>query len=168
MRWLLRWQHVAPGTQLNGERGLLEAIGSCRALRFPPAPGSGRFCPGASAITTPAALDRLCLTGAVGWGVLSPHPATWTMPVNDPAFARRRPDRRRRPGQPRSPRRADFGGSDHAFPARRMRLDAVASTKSDSELGARGLSAPAARSACNSCASAAHRSSPTSCAAPAS
>ena len=24
----------------------------------------------------PAALDQLCLTGAIGWGRLSPHPAT--------------------------------------------------------------------------------------------
>ena len=31
MRWLLRWQHVAPGTQLTGERGLLEVLA--------PAPG---------------------------------------------------------------------------------------------------------------------------------
>jgi ATP-dependent Lhr-like helicase len=26
MRWLLRWQHVAPGTQVLGERGVLEVV----------------------------------------------------------------------------------------------------------------------------------------------
>src|SRR5256885_1275798 len=26
MRWLLRWQHVAPGTQTRGDRGLLEVL----------------------------------------------------------------------------------------------------------------------------------------------
>src|SRR5260370_2549137 len=26
MRWLLRWQHAAPGTQLTGERGTLEIL----------------------------------------------------------------------------------------------------------------------------------------------
>ena len=26
MRWLMRWQHVAPGTQVTGERGTLEVL----------------------------------------------------------------------------------------------------------------------------------------------
>src|SRR5207244_13142537 len=26
MRWLLRWQHLAPGTQLRGEKGTLEVL----------------------------------------------------------------------------------------------------------------------------------------------
>src|SRR5437016_14118068 len=26
MRWLLRWQHIAPGTQVVGERGTLEVL----------------------------------------------------------------------------------------------------------------------------------------------
>ncbi len=34
----------------------------------------------------PAALDQLCLTGAVGWGRLSPHPAT----LEDSGEGRRR------------------------------------------------------------------------------
>ena len=32
MRWLLRWQHVAPGTQLLGERGSLEALADAICL----------------------------------------------------------------------------------------------------------------------------------------
>ena len=38
-------------------------------------PGSGRFCRAASLDYDPEVLDRLCLTGALGWGRLSLHPA---------------------------------------------------------------------------------------------
>ena len=77
MRWLLDWQHVAPGTQTSGERGTLEVL---RQLQGFEAPASAweRADPRAprSASYDPAVLDQLCLTGAVGWGRLSPHPAT--------------------------------------------------------------------------------------------
>ena len=53
MRWLLRWQHVAPGSQLAGERGLLEIFASCRVSRPRPTPGSSRFCAAASPATRP-------------------------------------------------------------------------------------------------------------------
>src|SRR5882757_9856445 len=35
MRWLLRWQHVAPGTQLLGERGTLEALQQLQGFEAP-------------------------------------------------------------------------------------------------------------------------------------
>ena len=35
MRWLLRWQHVAPQTQLAGERGLLEALRQLQGFEVP-------------------------------------------------------------------------------------------------------------------------------------
>ena len=35
MHWLLRWQHVAPGTQLLGERGTLEALQQLQGFEAP-------------------------------------------------------------------------------------------------------------------------------------
>ncbi len=49
-------------------------------------PGSGTFWAGALPNYDPKWLDQLCLTGAVGWGRLSPHPAT----LDDTAAGKRR------------------------------------------------------------------------------
>ncbi len=45
VRFLLRWQHAAPGARLHGARGVAEVSGSCRGSTPRPAPGSGRSCP---------------------------------------------------------------------------------------------------------------------------
>jgi ATP-dependent helicase Lhr and Lhr-like helicase len=76
MNWLLRWQHIAPGTQVRGEHGTLEVIRQLQGFEIP-ASAWERFVLGRR-ITAydPAHLDQLCLAGAVGWGRLSPHPAT--------------------------------------------------------------------------------------------
>jgi ATP-dependent Lhr-like helicase len=76
MNWLLRWQHIAPGTQVRGEHGTLEVIRQLQGFEIP-ASAWERFIL-ARRITDydPANLDQLCLAGAVGWGRLSPHPAT--------------------------------------------------------------------------------------------
>ncbi len=76
MNWLLRWQHIAPGTQMRGEHGTLEVIRQLQGFEIP-ASAWERFIL-ARRITDydPANLDQLCLAGAVGWGRLSPHPAT--------------------------------------------------------------------------------------------
>jgi ATP-dependent Lhr-like helicase len=76
MNWLLRWQHMAPGTQVRGEHGTLEVIRQLQGFEIP-ASAWERFIL-ARRITDydPAHVDQLCLSGAVGWGRLSPHPAT--------------------------------------------------------------------------------------------
>ena len=76
MNWLLRWQHLAPGTQMRGEHGTLEVLRQLQGFEIP-ASAWERFVLGRR-ITSydPAHLDQLCLAGAVGWGRLSPHPAT--------------------------------------------------------------------------------------------
>ncbi len=76
MNWLLRWQHVAPSTQLLGERGMLEAIRQLQGFEAPANSWERQVLKRRVADFDPATLDRLCLTGAVGWGRLSPHPAT--------------------------------------------------------------------------------------------
>src|SRR5207302_1263173 len=35
MRWLLRWQHLEPGSQLVGERGLLEVLRQMQGFEIP-------------------------------------------------------------------------------------------------------------------------------------
>ena len=86
MRWLLRWQHVAAGAQVQGERATLEVLRQLQGFEIP-ANAWERQVLGRRIINyDPQWLDQLCLTGAVGWGRLSPHPAT----LDDTAAGKRR------------------------------------------------------------------------------
>jgi len=76
MRWLMRWQHVAPGTQVVGERGTLEVLRQMQGFEIPANAWERQVLARRIVDYDPAWLDQLCLTGAVGWGRLSPHPAT--------------------------------------------------------------------------------------------
>jgi ATP-dependent helicase Lhr and Lhr-like helicase len=76
MNWLLHWQHVAPSTQLLGERGTLEAIRQLQGFEAPANSWERQILKRRIADYDPAILDQLCLTGVAGWGRLSPHPAT--------------------------------------------------------------------------------------------
>jgi ATP-dependent Lhr-like helicase len=76
MRWLLRWQHVAPGSQVVGQRGTLEVLQQMQGFEIPANAWERQALARRIADYDPAWLDQLCLTGAVGWGRLSPHPAT--------------------------------------------------------------------------------------------
>jgi ATP-dependent helicase Lhr and Lhr-like helicase len=76
MNWLLRWQHVAPGTQVRGEHGTLEVIRQLQGFEIPASAWERFILARRISDYDPAHLDQLCLTGTVGWGRLSPHPAT--------------------------------------------------------------------------------------------
>ena len=76
MRWLLQWQHVAPGTQVSGERGTLEVLRQLQGFEIPANAWERQVLARRIVDYDPKWLDQLCLTGAVGWGRLSPHPAT--------------------------------------------------------------------------------------------
>jgi len=76
MSWLLRWQHIAPGTQVRGEHGTLEVIRQLQGFEIPASAWERFILVRRISDYDPANLDQLCLTGAVGWGRLSPHPAT--------------------------------------------------------------------------------------------
>ena len=86
MRWLLRWQHLAPNAQAGGERGLLEVIRQLQGFEIPANAWEKQVLKPRMNSYDPAVLDQLCLTGAVGWGRLSPHPAT----LEDSGNGRRR------------------------------------------------------------------------------
>jgi ATP-dependent Lhr-like helicase len=76
MRWLLAWQHVAPGSQVAGERGTLEVIGQLQGFETPANAWERQLLARRVVNYDPEDLDRLCLTGSIGWGRISPHPAT--------------------------------------------------------------------------------------------
>jgi len=86
MRWLLRWQHLAPGTHVQGERATLEILRQLQGFEIPANAWERHVLAGRIADYDPKWLDQLCLTGAVGWGRLSPHPAT----LEDSAAGKRR------------------------------------------------------------------------------
>ena len=75
MRWLLRWQHVAPSSQLAGEEGLLEAVRGLAGFEAPAIEWERTLLPQRVANYDPRWLDSLCMMGVVGWGRISPHPA---------------------------------------------------------------------------------------------
>jgi ATP-dependent Lhr-like helicase len=82
MNWLFRWQHVAPSSQLLGERGLLEGLRQLQGFEAPANSWERQILARRVANYDPRDLDQLCLTGAVGWGRLSPHPATLELPTD--------------------------------------------------------------------------------------
>jgi ATP-dependent Lhr-like helicase len=86
MRWLLGWQHVAPQTQLAGEEGVLHALLQLEGFEAPAVEWERTLLPARVAGYDPRWLDQLCLSGAVGWGRISPHPA-WS--AGDGAAPRR-------------------------------------------------------------------------------
>ncbi len=75
MRWLLRWQHVAPGAQARGEHGTLQVLRQLQGFEVPASGWERHVLARRVNNYDPKLLDQLCLTGAVGWGRLSPHPA---------------------------------------------------------------------------------------------
>jgi ATP-dependent helicase Lhr and Lhr-like helicase len=75
LEWLLRWQHVAAGAQMAGESGLLQALRQMEGFEAPAVEWERRLLPQRVAQYDPRWLDALCLSGQVGWGRLSPHPA---------------------------------------------------------------------------------------------
>ena len=75
MRWLLGWQHLAPQTQLTGEEGVLAALTQLEGFEAPAIEWERTLLPARVHDYDPRCLDALCLSGAVGWGRVSPHPA---------------------------------------------------------------------------------------------
>ncbi|MDP9159822.1 MAG: DEAD/DEAH box helicase [Acidobacteriota bacterium] len=86
MRWLLRWQHVAPGSQVQGERATLDVLRQLQGFEIPANAWERHILCARISDYESKWLDQLCLTGVLGWGRLSPHPAT----LEDSAAGRRR------------------------------------------------------------------------------
>jgi ATP-dependent Lhr-like helicase len=71
MRFLLRWQHVAPGTRQEGRRGVLSVIGQLQGFEL--AAGAWEAAILAQRVEGYRRewLDDLCMSGDVSWGRLS-------------------------------------------------------------------------------------------------
>ena len=68
MRFLLRWQHVAPDTQMEGRRGLLAVIEQLQGFEVAAGSWEEAVLPARVAGYRPEWLDDLCLSGEVAWG----------------------------------------------------------------------------------------------------
>jgi ATP-dependent Lhr-like helicase len=75
MHFLLDWQHLGAQRQLTGEQGLLEAIRGLEGFEAPAVEWERAIFPQRVGNYDPRWLDALTLTGTVGWGRISPHPA---------------------------------------------------------------------------------------------
>ena len=74
MRFLMQWQHLAPGSRQHGESGLYEVIRQLAGFEAAASAWEMQLLRLRLAKYEPELLDRLCLSGAVSWGRLSPHP----------------------------------------------------------------------------------------------
>ena len=72
MRFLFRWQHCAPGSQLHGEAGLREILAQLAGYEAPASAWESSLLKGRLANYKPEWLDNLCLRGEVAWGRLTP------------------------------------------------------------------------------------------------
>lgn len=70
-----RWQHLAPGAQLHGVDGTLAIIKQLQGFEFPAEAWEREVLPKRVARYRPEYLDKLCASGEIMWGRLSPHPA---------------------------------------------------------------------------------------------
>ncbi|MGH7644189.1 MAG: DEAD/DEAH box helicase, partial [Gemmatimonadales bacterium] len=97
IRFLLRWQHVHPGTRLHGRPGLLQVLGQLQGLELPAPAWERDVLPARIAQYNPADLEALCLSGEVAWARLRLQLST-PVPDEEPARnSRRRAGRRQTP-----------------------------------------------------------------------
>lgn len=71
VEWLLKWQHLAPGTSLRGEQGLLEVLKQLQGFEMPANAWEKQILSKRVIDYDQTMLDQLCLTGVIGWGRIS-------------------------------------------------------------------------------------------------
>ncbi|ABS24621.1 DEAD/DEAH box helicase [Anaeromyxobacter sp. Fw109-5] len=74
LRFLARWQHVAPGTRLHGAHGLAEVLGQLQGFHAAAGAWERDLLPARVGGYEPALLDAACLSGEVAWGRLHVAP----------------------------------------------------------------------------------------------
>ncbi len=85
IRFLLRWQHVQPGSQLHGRDGVHQIIRQLQGMELPAPAWEQHVLAARLAGYDPADLEHLCLAGVVTWGRLRRDTGA---PDDDPAAAR--------------------------------------------------------------------------------
>ncbi len=84
MRFLLRWQHCVPGSQLHGEAGIREVVSQLAGFEAPSSAWESSILKNRLGNYQPEWLDQICLRGEVGWGRLTPpEPKGGLAPVLD-------------------------------------------------------------------------------------
>ena len=71
LRFLARWQHVAPGTRLHGARGFAEVVGQLQGFHAAAGAWERDLLAARIADYERGLLDELCLAGEVAWGRLA-------------------------------------------------------------------------------------------------
>lgn len=94
MRFLMRWQHLQPGTQLHGREGVLQIIGQLQGLELPAPAWEETVLPSRVRLYDPADLEYLSLSGMVTWGRLASNGVD-----ADESSGTRRARRRQSPGR---------------------------------------------------------------------
>ncbi|MGH8976785.1 MAG: Lhr family helicase [Acidimicrobiia bacterium] len=84
MRFLLRWQHLAHGTQLRGVEGLATVVTRLQGWEAAAAAWEPELFARRLRDYHAAALDRLCHEGDIGWLRLSPRPREADAPAGAP------------------------------------------------------------------------------------
>jgi ATP-dependent Lhr-like helicase len=74
-RFLQSWQHVLPGSQLQGTDGTLQIIRQLQGYEIPASAWESDILAGRIGEYDPEFLDELCFSGEVMWARVSPHPA---------------------------------------------------------------------------------------------
>jgi ATP-dependent Lhr-like helicase len=75
VRFLLRWQHATPDTQLEGRRGLLAVVEQLQGFELAAGAWEESVLPARVAAYRPDWLDDLCLSGEIAWARLAPRGA---------------------------------------------------------------------------------------------
>jgi ATP-dependent Lhr-like helicase len=73
VRFLMRWQHVAPGWRVEGRAGLLSVLEQLQGIEAPAVEWEGQILPARVEGYDSRWLDELCLSGEVVWGRLTPR-----------------------------------------------------------------------------------------------
>lgn len=75
MRGLLRWQHLVPATQVEGQGGLRSLLPRLQGFEAPASAWEEQLLRARMKHYTPSWLDELCLAGEVSWTRLTPRRA---------------------------------------------------------------------------------------------
>jgi ATP-dependent Lhr-like helicase len=75
IRFLLRWQHVQPDTQLHKRDGIAQIIAQLQGLELPAPAWERDVLPARINLYDPVDLEHLCLAGEVAWGRLRLAPS---------------------------------------------------------------------------------------------
>jgi ATP-dependent Lhr-like helicase len=87
VRFLLRWQHVAPDTQLAGEAGLVAVLNQLQGFESAAVAWEPELLSRRLRDYRPGWLDGLCHDGQVGWLRLTPRPRDADSPAGIPSKA---------------------------------------------------------------------------------